>query len=124
MDHFPKSEDIAWAAGLFEGEGCIYLAGDKRPTEPYMYPGLQLSMTDRDVVEKFHAIVGVGTVNIDRRKESNRSDMWRWQCANRKGFEHVMNLLGPYLGERRTTKLAQVRAGATQPRNARNRAYV
>lgn len=119
---FPKHSEVAWAAGLFEGEGCIYLAGDKRRDPPYLYPGLQLTMNDRDVVERFHRIIGVGSICTSRR--SGRKDMWRWQCSNRPGFDHCMKLFEPYLGERRLVKLAEVRAGATAPRNRRKKEYV
>jgi len=35
--------DIAWLAGLLEGEGCFYLAKT---------PSITISMTDKDVIEK------------------------------------------------------------------------
>ncbi len=42
---------IAWGAGLIEGEGYITFNGPTRKT-----PMLGISMTDRDVVEKFHKL--------------------------------------------------------------------
>lgn len=38
--------EVAWCAGIFEGEGCMYAGGPGNPVAI-------LSSTDRDVVEKF-----------------------------------------------------------------------
>lgn len=47
-------EDLAWAAGLFEGEGSISL-------KPKTLQ-LQLASTDEDVVRKFCGLIGLGKV--------------------------------------------------------------
>jgi hypothetical protein len=54
-----SSHDLAWAAGLFEGEGYVEHRpnGCGRTTR-----GLGLAMTDLDVVERFQKVVGVGAV--------------------------------------------------------------
>lgn len=46
------TKDIAWIAGLFEGEGSF---GNRNGSSPGMY----LQMTDRDVVERAAKILGV-----------------------------------------------------------------
>ncbi len=48
----PSPTDIAWAAGLFEGEGCLHR--HKRG-----YGALFLAMTDEDIVRRFAAIFGL-----------------------------------------------------------------
>ena len=53
-------EDIAWAAGLFEGEGCVTISTvDGRK---YLLASVSMHPRDRDVLERFHRIVGVGTL--------------------------------------------------------------
>jgi hypothetical protein len=58
MKPMASSEEIAWAAGLFEGEGCI----------SHMQRGsgldlqIALAMTDEEVVRRFDAVVDRGRV--------------------------------------------------------------
>src|SRR3990167_5406713 len=51
--------EIAWAAGLFEGEGCISVHRSKgrRPQ-----PKLNIAMTDLEPMERFAKALGVGNV--------------------------------------------------------------
>lgn len=53
-----QSAHIAWLAGLLEGEGCFHAASNGGPA-------VRLCMTDRDVVERARALLGVrGVVSV------------------------------------------------------------
>jgi hypothetical protein len=95
-------ENLAWAAGLFEGEGCIH-RGQKQAIT------LAVAMTDFDVVEKFHFIVGVGNVNGPYLANNPRHlQRWRWSTGN---FQHAQALLAalwPWLGHRRKAKAEKI----------------
>jgi len=54
MTRLPTEVERAWAAGIFEGEDTITMSGS------FFSPRLKLSMTDFDVIERFHEIVGCG----------------------------------------------------------------
>src|SRR4051812_10898075 len=90
----PTEAEIAWAAGLFEGEGCLRVNdtyGAKRPRA-------ELVSTDEDVVRRFHAIVGVGNVHgpyPSRNPERGHKPKTVWACAARADFAHVAALLEP-----------------------------
>jgi hypothetical protein len=92
---------IAWAAGLFEGEGCICINAEG-------YVILALVMADEDVVRRFAAEVGAGKVSgpIKRGRE-HWKPMWRWLTTNRAEIEAVLHELRPYLGDRRAEKANQ-----------------
>lgn len=90
--------DIAWAAGIFEGEGCIA-----------MRPGARLivSMTDKDVVYKFQEAVGVGKVYYNyppSSQKTGRKPTYRWMVGDRNGVRVVLEMFLPWLGERRRAK--------------------
>lgn len=87
------SEDIAWAAGLFEGEGSAssHLIGN------YRSPCISLAMTDEDVVRKFYEIIKVGT--ITNQKGTNKQ-LWKWSVSKKSDCFRIEILL-PYLSERR-----------------------
>jgi hypothetical protein len=107
------SLEVAWAAGLFEGEGCISATKDVRKYGGISwYPNLTLGMTDKDVVERFQRIVGVGVLYVRQWPGEKKKDLWVWSVQNRADFEKVMELLQPWFGERRLQQLASVRERA------------
>ena len=101
---------LAWAAGLFEGEGCITLSrvGGR------VYLSLSISMhgRDRDVLDRFAGVVGVGAV-----AGPHKNGMCRWSAtgmpAQRLASEPRFTT---QLGERRAARLREcLDAVATQP---------
>ena len=66
------SEQAAYIAGLFDGEGSIYFA--KRPEKKKKHKGdgyrtsisqrisMEVTMTDKSVIKWIHEVLGVGTV--------------------------------------------------------------
>lgn len=94
--------EVAWAAGLFEGEGCITMNAGTTKLR------LALGSTDEDVVRRFAAIVGCGFVNGPYKIKGGK-DQWRWGCATR-GTLAVLPMFLPYLGERRRARAAEIMA--------------
>jgi hypothetical protein len=109
----PDDPQLAWAVALFEGEGSF-----THKTGPGCAPLAQLAMSDGDVVQAFHLIVGVGRLGYyDKLPDLVRADgtrcprkpIWQWQAAARDDFEKVAAMLGPWLSNRRRAQLAAVR---------------
>ena len=96
----------AWAAGLFEGEGCISMTGRAGGKHQ---PVLQLTMTDRDTVKRFHRVVGVGNFTGPQKVQRERHrPTWRWQAGAWRDVAHVLIRFAPWLSERRRSKGAEV----------------
>lgn len=105
--------NIAWAAGLFEGEGTIQLRTSNRSRrdnsiEQNVSIIMQLAMTDEDVVRKFHeAVFGIGTVSGPfYNKQATvsgkpRKPTWAWRTTKIDACITVYTLLRPHLGIRR-----------------------
>jgi hypothetical protein len=96
---------IAWAAGLFEGEGCMTYR-DKEHKHPY----LKINMTDFDIVERFQQLVGCGSLTfVDKTKENPK---WKhqllWRTTNKLDVRRILNLLLPYFGDRRAHKALDI----------------
>lgn len=70
--HRPSKADLIWAAGLFDGEGCVTSARDKRGRP---YPMLHLGMRDKRTVHAFATIMGTGTVCF------SASEMYTWNVS-------------------------------------------
>jgi len=96
--------DVAYIAGLFDGEGCVsykqYMR--KRPHNKKAYPTwqirLEIAMTDKSILIWVNEMLGVGTVGEKRYKTKYTKGwkkQWRWRCSHRDAFK-VCCLLFPY----------------------------
>lgn len=102
------SADLAYAAGLFEGEGSLHVQ-HRSDNSRSPIAVMKISMTDEDVVRKFHEIVGVGSVGgpwADKRSESYKP-IWRWTTYGSKA-KALCGQLWPWLGQRRRERITQV----------------
>lgn len=99
------SADIAWAAGLFEGEGSICIFEQKHHVLPFLR--LAIVMTDRDVLERFCGIVECGRVTGPHRhgnRPAHHKPIFSWGIGNRPDVERILLAFYPWLGERRLAK--------------------
>ena len=93
-------KSIEWAAGLFEGEGCISHtdAGGIR------YPRLCLGMCDLDVVQDFVEVIGYGNISGGKQQKSHWKPRYDWQISKMTEVKRILELFLPYLGLRRAYK--------------------
>lgn len=107
---FMRALDVAWAAGLFEGEGC-WCVTHPSPTQTQMQ--VRLAMTDRDVVERFATVMGCGTVRT-RDHDAHQAKGWKplheWYVYEAAKVREVIALLAPHMGTRRRAKAEEVLA--------------
>tara|TARA_R100000700_G_C3048841_1_gene69185 strand:- start:39 stop:446 length:408 start_codon:yes stop_codon:yes gene_type:complete len=93
--------DIAYIAGLIDGEGSIqykqYMR--KRKHNPKAYPTwsirIEIAMTDQSVLIWLKEVLGVGTVN-PRKVKPGKKKQWRWRCSHRQAY-FVAKLIWPYM---------------------------
>ena len=92
-------EQIAWAAGLFEGEGCI-------SHNRHGKPKLAMEMTDLDVLERFARVVGFGQARPKGRADrpAHYRPIFYWQATARAEVRLILAMLLPQLGNRRAYK--------------------
>lgn len=88
---------IAWAAGLFEGEGSIGFRKVQKGRAPTT---LRLGMTDFDAVEAFQQVFGVGRIRIERRTRPHQ-DLFYFEVSSFATIEYVLRQLRPWLKSRR-----------------------
>jgi hypothetical protein len=91
-----RKEEIAWAAGLFEGEGCV--------TEVGRQFTLKANNTDEWVIRRFAEIVSwgrtYGPYQYARPDGYRRKPFWVWSAAEESALD-VMQMLAPWLSPRR-----------------------
>jgi hypothetical protein len=101
-------EDLAWAAGFYEGEGTIALSGPhywvkgEKRLRKTRRPQMRIGQVDREPLDRFVAATGIGYVHGPFHHENKK-----WQSYYQlvvTGFEKsqaLVALLWPWLSERR-----------------------
>jgi hypothetical protein len=114
-----EPEEAAWAAGLFEGEGCFIISSTNRRGRRFRYAAAAITLTDFDVLSRFLDVVGVGRINGPYLKKyltvggKPYKPHWRWQVQDRDGFRFFASAVKPWLGTRRLARLEVVLAGTS-----------
>ncbi len=95
----PTDAEIAWAAGLFDGEGHVGIHWCRGMVRGKVCEHLQLltsvANTHIGCLEKFQSIVGVGKIHVsDTRNRNKPLYVWRTQA---KKSDAVLRMLLPYL---------------------------
>jgi hypothetical protein len=101
--------EVAWAAGLFEGEGCITRqSSETRGGRRAGRLTLRLGMTDRDVIDRFQTAVGVGMVYgpYTARTRPNQKPTYHWCVGDIEQIQGVLRSFWPWLGDRRRARAA------------------
>jgi len=103
---------LAYAAGLFDGEGCVGAYKDKRNGRPYSQ--IQMQNNNKALVQFLADIFG-GNVNKGTRR-AHQSQSYLWACFG-KHAASVLTMLYPYLiGKKAQAKLAIEFVDATRQR--------
>ena len=99
-----RDTDLAYIAGLFDGEGCVsYKQYDrKRSNNKKAYPTwsirMEIAMTDKSILVWVCEVLKVGTVTEKKYKTAYTvgwKKQWRWRCSHRDAY-YVSCLLFPY----------------------------
>jgi len=94
----------AWCAGIFEGEGSFSYHSGKFGRRVMA----RMTMSDKDVVNRFAELVGVGKVYGPFRWKIGTKDMWTWQVTSFENVQHVIAILWRWLGIRRRARASEV----------------
>ena len=103
-----RAEQLAWAAGLYEGEGSIYLdRSDQRRRDGRVRIGMSLSTTDQDVAMCFWDYVRVGAVFGPYTAAKGTKPYWTWHLRNATQVKALATELAPLLSIRRRKQIAE-----------------
>ena len=102
--------DLAYIAGLFDGEGSVNFTrrlekkkkhkGTGHRTSNSMRISMEISMTDQSVLIWLHEVLGVGTLTDKPRKGLRKNGtkylmQYRWRCTFRDAY-YVCLLIWPW----------------------------
>lgn len=93
--------NLAWAAGLIDGEGCISLTRRMpQKTNGAVNPNyrlvLKVTMCHEETILLLHRMFGLGTVQSQKQSQSYWSKPWTWFC-NATDAEKVLKKILPYM---------------------------
>ena len=87
----PRPIDIAWLAGLLDGEGCFTSC-------PSGSPSIGVDSISRGIIEKVYEVCG-GTCSCVSRKTRSNHFVYRWRVYGKNAIS-VAELTAPYLREK------------------------
>jgi intein/homing endonuclease len=93
--------EVAWLAGLFEGEGSFYLNRIKKKGKIYIYPAAAIKMTDEDIIRRAKELFKLGTIREYNSKNTTYKKAWVYTINGYESVNALYKLLSPYLGARR-----------------------
>ena len=97
--------DLAWLAGLLEGEGCFWYDRGSMV--------VSVSMTDKDVIARFAKMAEVKFNRCTQRPP--RKDMWRAYVCGKRAIALLEGIL-PFMGERRAERITEMLISAGKGR--------
>ena len=113
MQTFTDTE-VAWAAGLFEGEGWITTMTDKRricqPSKGRSFV-VGIRSVDKDIMDRIAIIMNGApqpeNLNAPSRKNKNLQQAWCIQLGPSKGLAFLA-LIREFMGERRGARIDEI----------------
>lgn len=97
---------MAWLAGLFEGEGCVFI---RKSDGRAPLAQVTISMTDEDVIRKAASVAGLGSVcGPFGPYTTPRKPLWKWQVARFEEAQAILGAMYPWLHSRRQAKIREV----------------
>lgn len=94
----PSDPEAAWAAGFFDGEGCIY--AHKRDSRR-ISPSLSIAQTDPRPLERFKLALGIAkeVTGPYKPKTENSKPYWHLTVTGRADVIEVLHRLWPFMSE-------------------------
>lgn len=91
--------ELAWAAGIWDGEGCTSLMRSR----PNAKPTIRMSVSQKysaHVIQRFYEAVGRrGKLTTRTRNKGPEGTIYIWRTNSQQVIEQVIELLWPYLSQ-------------------------
>ena len=120
-------ESLAWATGLFDGEGCFHFTSSRRRRRDSegrqkIEHSIQTRITqkDREVLDRFQTAVGLGRVYGPYKSTDGKPRIpWQFAAYGLEQTQAIIVMLWPWLGrlkrQQALTVLAQAAAHPPKP---------
>lgn len=96
--------DIAWIAGIIEGEGCIYI--NKVRLGKGSLIRVSVRMTDYDTIQSLYDKTGIGRITGPT-QHGRKKPTWDWKVNRLKDVVRLLLAIYPLMHERRRAKITE-----------------
>jgi hypothetical protein len=90
------TEDLAWCAGFFDGEGCFSIS-KSTTRHPHKYASVRINQVHREVLDRFALAVEVGKVRGPYQRGPNQP-IYVYSASTWCEVKTIADLLWPWLG--------------------------
>jgi hypothetical protein len=95
--------EIAWLAGIIEGEGCITIR-----YRPHPEIVVKVKMTDEDVISNLQKVSGIGKLGKPHTPKNPKwSPTWTWTVSAIADCWTILWLIRPWMGRRRLARIQE-----------------
>jgi hypothetical protein len=105
-------EELAWAAGFYDGEGCAHLAKQSKGSR---MPQLCVVQTRDELLHRLSRIFGFGSVTKHSRSTTYSTapgvQLYRWQIYGFQKVQATIAMMWPWLSEYRRSQAEGVLRG-------------
>jgi hypothetical protein len=107
-----SQRDLAYCAGLFEGEGNIHFTtvintlkdGSKGSSNRHL--SLTIQMTDLYPLASFEEMLDIGVITGPHKKRGNRKDVYQFRVTGFENTQYVISSIWKWLSPRRKEQAA------------------
>lgn len=96
-----SSQDIAYMAGIFDGEGWFV-------TNRSTGPRACIAMTDEDVINRLFITTGIGRLESPRKTRPTSKTQYKWVINKHEDVEDFIYTILPFLSQRRSSRAKEV----------------
>jgi hypothetical protein len=102
-----KIADIAWLAGILEGEGSFWADKNRKTINRirYMNPQIAVEMADKDIIDRVASMLGNSVQS--RQRDPSKKRLYNTRVGGRKAVAWMLTLF-TLLGQRRRAKIAEI----------------
>lgn len=113
-----NKQELAWAAGFFDGEGSAYLVKTRQQNSPTM--AVNIGQTDPRPLQRFVDALGFGKVGGPYKTTGGANkDRWQIQFSGKDHVHQFIWMLWPYLSEPKREQIDRVWSKYDYIRNGR-----
>lgn len=92
--------ELAWAAGFFEGEGCIFYPRGYRSVHLIIGQSAD-DESEPPSLRRFRQAVGdLGQITPVPPNQLSRKPRWRWRTQRRNESVAILTMIAPYMTEK------------------------
>lgn len=105
------SEELAWAAGFFDGEGSTCISRTTKGGHKYQKPHIEVAQSDRAVLDRMRAILGIGKVYgpyVPKTNRLSKRPYYRLTITSEVNVQAAIRKMWPWLSEQKRQQAERV----------------